>query len=66
MPNCHLLTLFFSTTVQKGVSANMLKIGSKRRRTKAQVKADKEEAALREQDIQTKLARLAATEEKLL
>ena len=52
--------------MQKGVSANMLKIGSKRRRTKAQVKADKLEAELREQDIQTKLARLATTEEKLL
>jgi hypothetical protein len=43
----------------------MLKVGTKRRRTKAQVKADKEEAALREQDIQDKLARLAETEEKL-
>ena len=52
--------------MQKGVSANMLKIGSKRRRTKAQVKADKEEALLREQDIQDKLARLAAAEEKLV
>ena len=66
MPNCHPLILFFSKTVQKGVSANMLKIGSKRRRTKAQVKADKLEAELKEQDIQTKLARLAAAEEKLL
>ena len=44
----------------------MLKIGSKRRRTKAQVKTDKEEALLREQDIQAKLARLAAAEEKLI
>ena len=30
--------------VTKGIGANMLKVGSKRRRTKAQVKADKEAA----------------------
>lgn len=43
----------------------MLKAGSKRRRTKAQVRAEKEEAQLRDQDIQEKLARLAETEAKL-
>ena len=43
----------------------MLKIGSKRRRTQAQVKADKEEAMLREQDIQDRLARLQEVEAKL-
>ena len=43
----------------------MLKVGSKRRRTQAQVKADKEEAEIRELDIQAKLARLAEAEEKL-
>ena len=43
----------------------MLKSGSKRRRTKAQVKAEKEEALLRDIDIQEKLARLAEMEEKI-
>lgn len=43
----------------------MLKAGSKRRRTKAQVKAEKEEAQLRDLEIQEKLARLAETEAKL-
>ena len=47
----------------KGIGANMLKCGSKRRRTKAQVKADKEEVALKdEQDARTiaELAQLRA------
>ena len=52
-------------SLHKGASANMLKVGSKRRRTHAQVKADKEEALLREQTLQTKLARLAEAEAKL-
>ena len=43
----------------------MLKAGSKRRRTKAQVKAEKEEALLRDLDIQEKLARIAEMEEKI-
>ena len=43
----------------------MLKAGSKRRRTKAQVKAEKEEALLRDLDIQEKLARIADMEEKI-
>jgi len=40
------LFLFVIFTVSKGQSANMLKVGSKRRRTKAQVEADTEEAEL--------------------
>ena len=43
----------------------MLKVGSKRRRTQAQVQADKEEALLKEQDTEAKLARLAEAEQKL-
>ena len=46
--------LFF--TVTKGVSANMLKISSKRRRTLAQIRAEKEAAAQKERDTQEKLA----------
>ena len=52
-------------SLHKGASANMLKVGSKRRRTHAQVKADKEEALLKEQDFQAKIARLAEAEERL-
>ena len=37
----------------------MLKIGSKRRRTKTEIEEEKEEARLREVDIQEKLAMLA-------
>ena len=37
----------------------MLKIGIKRRRTKAQIENDKQEEILREQDQQVKLAELA-------
>ena len=43
----------------------MLKIGTKRRRTMAQVKLDKERESLRLQDIDEKLARLANVEQKL-
>ena len=37
----------------------MLKIGSKRRRTRTEIEEEKEEARLRELDIQEKLAALA-------
>ena len=43
----------------------MLKVGSKRRRTAAQVKSDQEESAIKEMDLQAKLARLADAEQKL-
>ena len=47
---------FFVFKVSKGISANMLKISSKRRRTLAQIKAEKEAAAQKERDIEEKLA----------
>ena len=40
----HLLIL----AAHKGIGANMLKVGIKRRRTKTQVEAEKEEALLKE------------------
>lgn len=43
----------------------MLKIGTKRRRTQAQVHLDKEREQIRLMDIDEKLARLAAAEQKL-
>jgi hypothetical protein len=39
--------LILSTTVQKGCGANMLKVGSKRRRTTNEIKEEKEEARLK-------------------
>ena len=45
------LIILILLSAQKGSSVNMLKAGSKRRRTKAQVKAEKEEALLRDLDI---------------
>lgn len=50
----------FPLVVTKGVSANMLKISSKRRRTHAQVQADKEAAAKQEEEQQAKDAEIQA------
>ena len=70
--SCKYSQLFFLFLIQvsvvvanRGVSANMLKVGSKRRRTQAEIKADKEEALLKEQDLQDKLKRLAEYETKM-
>ena len=43
----------------------MLKIGTKRRRTHAQVQLDKEQEMIRLQEVDEKLARLANAEQKL-
>ena len=39
---------YLSYIASKGIGANMLKVGTKRRRTTKQIKADKEEAAIKE------------------
>ena len=44
--------------MSRGQGANMLKIGIKRRRTKAQIEQDKEEVILRDLDQQEKMAEL--------
>ena len=44
--------------VTKGVSANLLQAGSKRRRTKAQIEEDKEEEVRREAQMQAELEEL--------
>ena len=46
----------FYFLVSKGVSNNMLKAGSKRRRTTAQIKAEKEAKETQEQEVAAKLA----------
>ena len=37
------MILFFHFVVSKGIGAQLLKVGSKRKRTKAQIRAEKEE-----------------------
>ena len=54
----HLRLIVSLYTVSKGQGANMLKIGIKRRRTKAQIEQDKEEVILRDLDQQEKMAEL--------
>ena len=54
---------FFS--VSKGIAANMLKASSKRRRTKAQIKDDKERVLLEEAETQRKFAELAELRARL-
>ena len=49
----------------KGVSANMLKISSKRRRTLAQIKADKEAKVQQEADTAAKLAQFDAMQQRI-
>lgn len=52
--------------VTKGVSANMLKISSKRRRTQAQIQADKEAAAQQEAQQQAKDAEIHALQQQVM
>ena len=51
--------------VQKGVSVNMLKVGSKRRRPTAEVKEERRESDKKEMELQMKLAELKAFERQL-
>ena len=55
--------VFFS--VSKGASANMMKAGTKRRRTKAQIKQDKADALLEEAENHRRLAELAELQAKV-
>ena len=54
-PVLALLTTNFLLTVIKGISAQMLKAGSKRRRTTKQIASEKEEAKQQEEAIQARL-----------
>ena len=49
----------------KGISANMMKNSSKRRRTRKEIQAAKEAEANREADMAAKMAQLAQAQEKL-
>ena len=56
----------FCLLVSKGVSANMLKISSKRRRTQAEIKADKEAAAKKEVDGQIHQTQIQQLQQQIL
>ena len=58
------LTILFHAE-SKGIGANMLKIGSKRRRTTTQIEDEKEEARLKQADVEAKLASMAAMQEEV-
>ena len=49
----------------KGISANLLQAGSKRRRTKAQIEADKQAKLYEEQMIANKLANFDLLQDKV-
>ena len=53
------------STVSKGISVNMMKISSKRRRTRKEIQDQKEAAAAKEADIQAKMNFFQAAEAKL-
>jgi len=48
-----------------GVGVNLLKIGSKRRRTQAEINQEKEEAVIKEQSIQDKMAQWDALQQRI-
>ena len=56
---------YLFSKVTKSVSANMLKISSKRRRTQQQIQAEKEAAAQNERDIEEKLAMMEAMQQQM-
>ena len=59
MPDVHHPLTLISSIVNKGVGANMLKVGSKRRRTKAEIEDEKEQEALKQQKLESDLQELA-------
>ena len=65
----HLMTfsnLVSYSTVSKGISANMLKISSKRRRTLKQIKEDKEAAAQKEAENESRLQQIHDLQQQVM
>lgn len=52
------VTLLILSTASKGISANLLKLGTKRRRSKAEIAQYKEEQAFRAEADEARLARI--------
>ena len=63
--NFHNFPTQFSNIASKGISSNLMKASSVRRRTKAQIRADKAEEERKELETKTKLARFAEMEQQL-
>jgi hypothetical protein len=57
--------LIFCSLVSKGTGVMMLKVGSKRRRTQTQIEEEKQEAMVKQIDVEAKLASLAAMQEEV-
>ena len=49
----------FQTIVHKGIGANLLKVGSKRRRTKNEIEEEKQEKVLKQQKLEEDMQELA-------
>ena len=53
-----MLTILSFLTASKGVGVNLLKVGSKRRRTQQEIQDQKEEAKLKQEGMEQKLAQI--------
>ena len=51
--------------MSKGTGANMMKLQSKRRRTRAQIEAEEEARDLEQKQIEAKLSQVAALKQKI-
>ena len=54
----NLFSFFFFNVVSKGVGVNLLKVGSKRRRTMQEIKDQKQEVELKKEAMEQKLAQI--------
>ena len=59
------ITQLFLNVVVKGSSANLMKSGSVRRRTKIQIEEEKKQEKLKKAEIEAKLARFEQMEAKI-
>ena len=59
------ITKLFLNVVVKGSSANLMKSGSVRRRTKIQIEEEKKQEKLKKAEIEAKLARFEQMEAKI-
>ena len=58
------MTISLVTIVSKGISGHLMKASAKRRRSKQQIKEDKEREQWQKDDIQRKLAHLEQMEKE--
>ena len=53
------MLIIFQTIVHKGIGANLMKVGSKRRRTKNEIEDQKQEEVLKQQKLEADMQELA-------